>query len=154
MVYKSSFGRGFNSSILNSYVLSVVICVSFSITLFVLSVIDAKSLKFLRFTTISFCKPIFIAVGKPFQIFNGLLIYVNEIKLTREKNKELLEENKRLAKKLDEKNFLLLENHRLRNLLKIKDVDYVKKITSRILIDAYKDAGSLIYIDVGKRDGL
>ena len=154
MVYKSSLGRGFNSSILNSYVLSVLICVSFSITLFVLSVIDAQSLKFLRFTTISFCKPIFIAVGKPFQIFNGLLIYVNEIKLTQEKNKELLEENKRLAKKLDNKNFLLLENHRLRNLLKIKDVDYVKKITSRILIDAYKDAGSLIYIDVGKGDGL
>ena len=100
MVYKSSLGRGFNSSILNSYVLSVLICVSFSITLFVLSVIDAKSLKFLRFTTISFCKPIFIVVGKPFQIFNGLLIYVNEIKLTQEKNKELLEENKRLAKKL------------------------------------------------------
>jgi len=154
MVYKSSFGRGFNSSILNSYVLSIIICISFSITLFVLSVIDAKSLKFLRFTTISFCKPIFVAVGKPFQSFNDLLIYVNEIKLTQKKNKELLEENRRLTKELDEKNFLLLENHRLRNLLKIKDVDYVKKITSRILIDAYKDAGSLIYIDVGKRDGL
>ena len=27
MVYKSSFGRGFNSSILNSYVLSLIFCV-------------------------------------------------------------------------------------------------------------------------------
>ena len=154
MVYKSSFGRGFNSSILNSYVLSVLLCISFSITLFVLSVMDAKSLQFLRFTTISFCKPIFIAVGKPIQLFNNSLIYVNEIKLARENNVELLKENKKLAKELDKKNYLLLENHRLKNLLKIEEVDYVRKITSRILIDAYKDAGSLIYIDVGKQDGL
>ena len=154
MVYKSSFGRGFNSSILNSYVLSVFICVFFSITLFVLSVIDAKSIKLLRFSTISFCKPIFIAVGKPFQIFNSSLIYVNEIMLAKEKNLVLLEENKKLAEELDKKNFLLLENQRLKNLLNIKEVDYVKKITARILIDAYKDAGSLIYIDVGKQDGL
>ena len=154
MVYKSSFGRGFNSSILNSYVLSVVLCISFSITLFVLSVIDAKALKFLRFSTISFCKPIFIAVSKPFQIFNSSLIYINEIMLAKEKNLELLKENKELAEKLDKKNFLLLENQRLKNLLNIQEVDYVKKITARILIDAYKDAGSLIYIDVGKKDGL
>ncbi len=154
MFYKSSFGRGFNSSILNSYVLSVFLCVSFSITLFVLSVMDAKSIKFFRFATISFCKPIFIVVGKPFQIFNDSLIYLREIKHAKDKNVELLEENKRLVNELDKKNFLLLENHRLKNLLKIKEVDYVKKITARILIDAYKDAGSLIYIDAGKKDGL
>ena len=154
MVYKSSFGRGFNSSILNSYVLSVLLCISFSITLFVLSVIDAKAIKFLRFSTISFSKPIFIAVGKPFQIFNSSLIYVNEIMLAKEKNIVLLEENQKLVKELDKKNFLLLENHRLKKLLKVQEVDYVKKITARILIDAYKDAGSLVYIDVGKKDGL
>ena len=154
MVYKSSFGRGFNSSILNSYVLSMLLCISFSITLFVLSLMDAKSLKFFRFATISFCKPIFIAVGKPFQVFNSSLIYLREVKLAKEKNVELLKENQRLSSELDEKNFLVLENHRLKNLLKIKEVDYVKKITARILIDAYKDAGSLIYIDVGKKDGL
>ncbi len=154
MVYKSSFGRGFNSSILNSYVLSVLLCIFFSVTLFVLSVIDAKTIKFLRFSTISFCKPIFIAVGKPFQIFNSSLIYVNEIMIAKEKNLVLLEENKNLAEELDKKNFLLLENHRLKKLLKVQEVDYVKKITARILIDAYKDAGSLIYIDVGKKDDL
>ena len=154
MVYKSSFGRGFNSSILNSYVLSVFLCISFSITLFVLSIIDAKTIKFLRYSTISFCKPIFIAVGKPFQIFNSSLISVNEIMLAKEKNLVLVEENKKLTKELDKKNFLLLENQRLKNLLKIQEVNYVKKITARILIDAYKDAGSLIYIDVGKKDGL
>ncbi len=154
MVYKSSFGRGFNSSILNSYVLSVLLCITFSATLFVLSVIDAQSIKFLRFSTISFCKPIFIAVGKPFQIFNSSLIYVNEIMLAKEKNIFLLEENKKLVKELDKKNFLLLENQRLKDLLKVQEVDYVKKITARILIDAYKDAGSLIYIDVGKKNGL
>ena len=154
MVSKSSFRRGFNSSILNSYVLSVFLCISFSITLFVLSIIDAKTIKFLRYSTISFCKPIFIAVGKPFQIFNSSLIYVNEIMLAKEKNLVLLKENKKLTEELDKKNFLLLENQRLKNLLKIQEVDYVKKITARILIDAYKDAGSLIYIDVGKKDGL
>ena len=154
MVYKSSFGRGFNSSILNSYVLSMLLCISFSLTLFVLSLMDAKSLKFFRFATISFCKPIFIAVGKPFQIFNSSLIYLRDVKLAKEENVELLKENQRLATELDKKNFLVIENHRLKNLLKIKEVDYVKKITARILIDAYKDAGSLIYIDVGKKDGL
>ena len=154
MVLKSSFGRGFNSSILNSYVLSVFLCISFSTTLFVLSIVDAKTIKFLRYSTISFCKPIFIAVGKPFQIFNSSLIYVNEIMQVKEKNLVLLEENKKLTEELDKKNFLLLENQRLKNLLKIQEVDYVKKITARILIDAYKDAGSLIYIDVGKKDGL
>ena len=154
MVLKSSFGRGFNSSILNSYVLSVLLCISFSIVLFVLSVIDAKTIKFLRFSTISFCKPIFIAVGKPFQILNSSLIYVNEIMIAKKKNLVLLEENKKLAEELDKKNFLLLENQRLKNLLKIQEVDYVKKITARILIDAYKDAGSLIYIDVGEKHGL
>ena len=154
MVYKSSFGRGFNSSILNSYVLSVMLCIFFSITLFVLSVIDAKTLKILRYSTISFCKPIFIAVGKPFQVFNSSLIYVKEIMQAKEKNLVLLEENKKLAEELDKKNFLLLENQRLKNLLNIEEVDYVKKITARILIDAYKDAGSLVYIDAGKKDGL
>ena len=154
MVYKSSFGRGFNSSILNSYVLSIMLCIFFSITLFVLSVIDAKTLKILRYSTISFSKPIFIAVGKPFQVFNSSLIYVNEIMQAKEKNLVLLEENKKLAEELDKKNFLLLENQRLKNLLNIEEVDYVKKITARILIDAYKDAGSLVYIDAGKKDGL
>ncbi len=154
MINKSSFGRGFNSSILNRYVLSVLLCIFFSITLFVLSVIDAATIKFLRFSTISFSKPIFILVGKPFQIFNNSLIYINETMLAKEKNLVLLEENKKLAKELDNKNFLLLENQRLKNLLKVQEVDYVKKITARILIDAYRDAGSLIYIDVGKKDGL
>ena len=132
MVYKSSFGRGFNSSILNSYVLSVLLCIFFSITLFALSVTDSKTIKFLRFSTISFSKPIFIAVGKPFQIFNSSLIYVNEIMIAKEKNLVLLEENEKLAKELDKKNFLLLENQRLKNLLKVQEVDYVKKITARI----------------------
>ena len=154
MVYKSSFGRGFNSSILNSYVLSIMLCIFFSITLFVLSVIDAKTLKILRYSTISFSKPIFIAVSKPFQVFNSSLIYVKEIMQAKEKNLVLLEENKKLAEELDKKNFLLLENQRLKNLLNIEEVDYVKKITARILIDAYKDAGSLVYIDAGKKDGL
>ena len=117
MINKSSFGRGFNSSILNSYVLSVLLCIFFSITLFVLSVIDAATIKFLRFSTISFSKPIFIIVGKPFQIFNNSLIYINETMLAKQKNLVLLEENKKLAKELDKKNFLLLENQRLKNLL-------------------------------------
>ena len=87
-------------------------------------------------------------------LHNSSLIYLREVKFAKEKNEELLEENQRLVKELDKKNFLLVENHRLKKLLKIKEADYAKKITARILIDAYKDAGSLIYIDAGKRDGL
>ncbi len=69
-------------------------------------------------------------------------------------NEELQNENKKLNRQLDKNNFLLLENYRLKNLLKIDETNYVKKITARVLIDSYKDAGSLIYIDVGKKDGL
>ena len=55
---------------------------------------------------------------------------------------------------MDKSDFLLLENQRLKNLLKIDEINYVKKITARILIDAYKDDGLLFYIDAGKEEGL
>ncbi len=154
MVYKSSFGRGFNSGILNSYFLSLVLCIFFSVTFVILSISDSQSIKLIRYNTISFFEPIFVIVGKPFQIFNDSLIYIKEIKQASKKNVELVKENKRLNKILDENNFLLLENYRLKNLLKIEEVDYVRKISARILIDAYKDTGSSIYIDVGKKQGL
>ncbi len=154
MVYKSSFGRGFKSSILNRYVLSLTLCVFFSITFFVLSITNSQSLKLLRYNTISFFGPIFIIVAKPFQIFNNSLVYIKEIKQANEMNFVLMEENRRLNEQLNEKHFLLLENYRLKNLLNIDEVDYVRKISARILIDAYKDASSLIYIDAGKENGL
>ena len=154
MVYKSSFGRGFNSSILNSYVLSLLVCSFLSITLIFLSSNDSKILKKLRFSTISITKPLFIIVGKPFQMLDDSLDYVTKLKNANQINIELQEKNKLLTRELNKNNFLLVENHRLRNLLKIKEVDYVKKITARIIVDSYKDGGSLIYIDAGERDGL
>ena len=154
MVYKSSFGRGFNSSILNSYVLNMSVCIFFSIILLFLSLSDSSFIKSLRFNTISICKPFFIAVGKPFQYVNNTFFFLREFKNAKKVNSILLEENRNLKKKLDKSDFLLLENYRLKNLLKIDEVDYVKKITARILIDAYKDDGSLLYIDAGKEDGL
>ena len=154
MVYKSSFGRGFNSSILNSYVLNMSVCIFFSIILLFLSLSDSSFIKSLRFNTISICKPFFIAVGKPFQYVNNTFFFLREFKNAKKVNSILLEENRNLKKKLDKSDFLLLENYRLKNLLKIDEVDYVKKITARILIDAYKDDGSLLYIDAGKKDGL
>jgi rod shape-determining protein MreC len=154
MVYKSSFGRGFNSNILNSYVLNMFVCIFFSMILLFLSLSDSSFLKSLRFNTISICKPFFIVVGKPFQYVNDTFVFFREFKNAKKVNTTLLEENRNLKKKLDKSDFLLLENQRLKNLLKIDEINYVKKITARILIDAYKDDGLLFYIDAGKEEGL
>ena len=154
MVYKSSFGRGFNSNILNSYVLNMFVCIFFSMILLFLSLSDSSFLKSLRFNTISICKPFFIVVGKPFQYVNDTFVFFREFKNAKKVNTTLLEENRNLKKKLDKSDFLLLENYRLKNLLKIDEINYVKKITARILIDAYKDDGLLFYIDAGKEEGL
>ena len=154
MVNKSSFGRGFNSSILNSYVLSLVLCIAIAITLFVLSFLNNSFIKNARYSVISVGKPFFIIVAKPFQMINESLIYLSEIKDSNKLKKKLIEENTLLKKQLDKNNFLIIENNRLKNLMNIKDVNYVKKITARVLLDAYKDDGSIIYIDVGKQDGL
>ena len=154
MVYKSSFGRGFNSSILNSYVMSLLVCSFLSIILIFLSSNDSQILKKLRFSTISITKPLFIIVGKPLQMLDDSLNYVSKLKNANQINIKLREKNKLLTRELNKNNFLLVENYRLRNLLKIKEVDYVKKITARIIVDSYKDGGSLIYIDAGERDGL
>ena len=154
MVNKSSFGRGFNSSILNSYVLSLVLCIAIAITLFVLSILNNSFIKNARYSVISVGKPFFIIVAKPFQMINESLIYLSEIKDSNKLKKKLIEENTLLKKQLDKNNFLIIENNRLKNLMNIKDVNYVKKITARVLLDAYKDDGSIIYIDVGKQDGL
>ena len=152
MVNKSSFGRGFNSSILNSYVLSLVLCIAIAITLFVLSILNNSFIKNARYSVISVGKPFFIIVAKPFQLINESLIYLSEIKDSNKLKKKLIEENTLLKKQLDKNNFLIIENNRLKNLMNIQDVNYVKKITARVLIDAYKDNGSIIYIDVGKQD--
>ena len=154
MVNKSSFGRGFNSSILNSYVLSLVLCIAIAITLFVLSILNNSFIKNARYSVISIGKPFFIIVAKPFQLINESLIYLSEIKDSNQLMKKLIEENTLLKKQLDKNNFLIIENNRLKNLMNIQDVNYVKKITARVLLDAYKDDGSIIYIDVGKQDGL
>ena len=127
MVYKSSFGRGFNSSILNSYVLNMSVCIFFSIILLFLSISDSLFIKSLRFNTISICKPLLIAVGKPFQYVNNTFVFLREFKNAKKVNSILIEENRNLKKKLDRSDFLLLENHRLKNLLKINEVDYAKK---------------------------
>ncbi len=154
MVYRSSFGRGFQSNFLNKYVLSLILCLISSLILFILSIIDSKPLESLRYNTISFSKPFIVFVGKPLDILNSTFVFIKELKEAKKINKLLTEENSKLKKQIDKDNFLILENYRLKNLLKIDETDYVKKITARVLIDSYKDGGSLIYIDVGKSDGL
>ena len=154
MVYKSSFGRGFNSGFLNSYVLSLFLCVFFSTIFIILSITNNPFLISIRYNTITISKPFFIIVGKPFELINDFVIYFEEVRDAKQENIKLLEENDSLKKQLSESNYLIIENHRLKNLLKINAVDYVKKITARILIDAYKDDGSIIYIDVGESNGL
>ena len=155
MVFRSSsFGRGFQSNFLNKYVLSLILCLISSLILFILSITDSKALKTLRYNTISFSKPFLIFVGKPLDILNSTFVFIKELKEAKESNELLIEENRKLNKQLDKNNFLKLENYRLKNLLKIDETDYVKKITARKIIDSFKDGGSLIYIDVGKSDGL
>ena len=154
MVYKSSLRRGFNSSILNSYILGLLSYALISIILIILSFAESSFLTSLRYNTISVSKPLFIMVGKPFGILNDSLIYINNLRNSKSINDDLIEENKMLKKQLNRSNFLFLENHRLKNLLEINDVNYVKKLTARILIDSYKDNDSEIYIDHGKRNGL
>ena len=154
MVYKSSFGRGFNSSLLNSYALGLITYCFLSFILIILSLIESSFLTSLRYNTISISKPIFIAVGKPFSLLNESFLFFKDLKNSKSINGDLIKENKMLKMKLNETNSLLLENHRLRKLLEIKSVSYVKKLTARILIDAYKDSDSQIYIDLGKNDGL
>ncbi len=154
MIYKSSFGRGFNSSILNSYILGLLTYIFISFILIILSFIESSFLSSLRYKTISISKPFFIMVSKPFSMLNDSFLYTRNLKDIKSINDELIRENKTLKKQLNESNFLLLENHRLKKLLEIKDITYVKKLTARILIDAYKDSNSEIYIDLGKNDGL
>ena len=101
MVNKSSFGRGFNSSILNSYVLSLVLCIAIAITLFVLSILNNSFIKNARYSVISIGKPFFIIVAKPFQLINESLIYLSEIKDSNQLMKKLIEENTLLKKQLD-----------------------------------------------------
>ena len=100
MVYKSSFGRGFNSNILNSYVLNMFVCIFFSMILLFLSLSDSSFLKSLRFNTISICKPFFIVVGKPFQYVNDTFVFFREFKNAKKVNTTLLEENRNLKKKI------------------------------------------------------
>ena len=154
MVYRSSFGRGFQSNVLNRYVLSLISCLVSSLILFTLSLTNSESLKSLRYNTISFSEPFLVIVGNPLDILNNSFMYFKELKEAKEINTHLINENKRLNMQLDKNNFLILENYRLKKLLKIDETDYVIKITARVLIDPYKDGGSIIYIDVGKNDGL
>ncbi len=154
MVYKSSFARGFNSSFLNSYVLGTGVFGLLSLLLLILSLMRNPIIENLRYKAISICKPFFIVVGKPFDLINNSLEYFKDLKESKKTNDYLVEENKSLKKQIDKNNFLLLENHRLKQLLKVNEVDYVNKITARILIDSFKDNGSSFYIDVGKNDGL
>ena len=154
MVYKSSFARGFNSGFLNSYILGTIIFGLLSLLFLILSITKNSFIQTIRYNTISLCEPFFIAVGKPFQVINNSLMYFKDLKDSKKINVHLVEENKSLKKQIDKNNFLLLENHRLKQLLKVDEVNYVRKITARIIIDAFKDHGSSFYIDAGKTDGL
>ena len=65
-------------------------------------------------------------------------------------NKSLENENKFL-KEFNKVNLLEVENFRLKNLLKLQEVNYVEKLSARIIIDEYRNDDNSIYIDIGKR---
>ena len=65
----------------------------------------------------------------------------------------LKKQNDFLKKEFNKVNLLEVENFRLKNLLKLQDVDYVQKLTARIIVDRYRNDNS-IYIDIGENKGL
>ena len=90
MVNKSSFGRGFNSSMLNSYVLSLMVCCFISVFLFILSISNSSFITSARYNVISIGEPFFIIVEKPFQLMNQSITYFVEITNAKKKTKNLL----------------------------------------------------------------
>jgi len=129
-------------------------CIIVSIILIVLSINNNSRLNILKLNTISFCKPVFAFIGKPFNFLNDTFTFFSDLKNAKLINKSLLDENRILKKQVNKNNFLLLENYRLKNLLKITDVNYARKITARVIIDPYRGDSSVIYIDVGKKDSV
>ncbi len=154
MAYKTSFSRGFKSSLLNPYGVEMFFSILLSIFFLISSFSKNNFFLNIKYYVISFSKPGLILVGKPFELISNTFHYFGDLQEAKEINFSLTEENKRLKEEVNEKNFYLLENYRLKKLLKIDEKSYSQKIIGRILIDPYKSNEFIFFIDLGKLNGL
>jgi len=154
MAFKSSFSRGINSSTLNRYVLEMFFCIFFSIILMGMSISRSNIIADIKYFVITSSKPGLIFASKPFLFIKSSAEYFSRFKTFESINNQLENENAFLRNEFNKINLLQIENHRLKSLLKLQDVDYVRKVTARIIIDGYRNDDSLMYIDAGKNNGL
>ena len=154
MGYKSSFSRGINSGPLNRYILELLICITLSLLFVLMSLSKSKTVNNMKYLIVSASKPGLVFANKPFQLVSDLIQYFEKIGNYKILNKSLENENKFLKKEFNKVNLLEVENFRLKNLLNLQDVDYVKKLSARIIIDGYRNDNNSIYIDIGKKEGL
>ncbi len=154
MAFKSSFSRGINSSTLNRYVLEMVFCILLSLIVMGMSISKSNIIAEIKSLVIISSKPGLIFASKPILFIQKSIEYFSRFKNFESINDQLEKENSFLRNEFNKINLLQIENYRLKSLLKLQDVDYVRKVTARIIIDGYRNEDSLIYIDAGKNDGL
>ncbi len=154
MGYKSSFSRGINSGPLNRYILELVICITFSLLFVLMSLSKSKTVINMKYLIVSASKPGLVLANMPFKLVSDLIQNFEKISNYKILNKSLEDENKFLKKEFNKVNLLEVENFRLKNLLKLQEVDYVEKLSARIIVDGYRNDNDSIYIDIGKNKGL
>ena len=153
MGYKSSFSRGIHSGPLNRYILELTICITISLLFVLMSLSKSETVYDIKYLVVAASKPGLVFANKPFKLISDSVQYFEEMGKYKILNKTLKKENDFLKKEFNKVNLLEVENFRLKNLLKLQDVDYVQKLTARIIVDRYRNDNS-IYIDIGENKGL
>ncbi len=155
MATRATFSsRSFKTGLINAYGFEMFFCLMVCLVFFFSSNNKNSFFFSVKYYVITFSEPGLKIVTKPFEILNNSINYFSEFKELKTQNKFLITENNQLKDKLKNKNFLEIENFRLKKLLNIENKEYAKKITARILIDPYKSNDSIFFIDAGKNDGL
>ena len=119
-----------------------------------MSLSKSKIVNNMKYLILSASKPGLVFANKPFKLVSDLTQYLEKIGDYNPLNESLENENKFLKKEFDKVNLLEVENFRLKNLLKLQEVDYVEKLSARIIIDGYRNDNDSIYIDIGEKEGL
>ena len=154
MGYKSSFSRGINSGPLNRYVLELTLCITISLLFVLMSLSKSKTVYNIKYLVVAASKPGLLVANKPFKLVSDFVQYFVGMGNYKTLNESLKKQNDFLKKEFNKVNLLEVENFRLKNLLKLQEVDYVKKLSARIIIDSYRNDNNSIYIDVGENKGL
>ena len=119
-----------------------------------MSLSKSKIVNNMKYLILSASKPGLVFANKPFKLVSDLTQYLEKIGDYNTLNESLENENKFLKKEFNKVNLLEVENFRLKNLLKLQEVDYVEKLSARIIIDGYRNDNDSIYIDIGEKEGL